>query len=230
MSTRDFFRHHVFHNLTLKLTSLVLAAGLWLAVSSSPPSEVAINVAIIFRNMPADLEISSENIPGAQIRVRGPEAMIRRLQASDIRAEIDLSDLKPGERERTFDLTHQISVPNRLTVSQVVPSEIHVAFDARATRSVPVQARVSGDFVHGYKIASVECDPASVEITGPEKQVASVTAASTDAIDVSGVIGHVSVARQAYVSDPLIQVVNPRSVRVTVTMEPENSPSQTQPK
>ena len=51
MSTRDFFRRHVFHNLTLKLTSLVLAAGFWLAVSSSPPSEVALNVPIIFRNM-----------------------------------------------------------------------------------------------------------------------------------------------------------------------------------
>jgi YbbR domain-containing protein len=224
MSARDFFRHHVFHNLSLKITALVLALGLWLAVSSSPPSEVAIDVAIIFRNMPSDLEISSEKIPSAQIRVRGPEAMIRRLQASDIRAEIDLTGIKRGER--TFDLTHQITVPDRLQVSQVVPSEIHVAFDTRATRSVPVQARVTGDLVHGYKIAGVECDPASVEITGPEKQVASVTAASTDAIDVSGVIGHLSASRHAYVSDPLIQVVNPRSVRVTVTMEPETSTTQ----
>ena len=55
MSTRDFFRRHIFHNLSLKMTALVLSAGLWLAVSSSPPSEVAINVAIIFRNMPPDL-------------------------------------------------------------------------------------------------------------------------------------------------------------------------------
>ena len=46
MSARDFFRRRVFHNLNLKITALALAAGLWLAVSSSPPSEVAINVAI----------------------------------------------------------------------------------------------------------------------------------------------------------------------------------------
>jgi len=228
VSTRDFFRRHVFHNLSLKITALVLSTGLWLAVSSSPPSEVAINVAVIFRNMPADIEISSENIPPAQIRVRGPEAIIRRLQASDVRVEIDMTGIKPGER--TFDLTHQVSVPDRLEVSEVVPSEIHVAFDTRSTRSVPVQPKVSGEFLHGYKIASIECDPASVEITGPEKQVSQVTAASTDAIDVSGVITHLSAARHAYVSDPLIQVVNPRSVRVTVTMEPETSPSKTQPK
>jgi YbbR domain-containing protein len=227
MSTRDFFRRHIFHNLTLKLTSLLLAAGFWLAVSSSPPSEVALNVPIIFRNMPANLEISSENLPSAQIRVRGPEAIVRRLQAADVSAEIDVTDIKPGER--TFDLTHQIHVPDRLTIAQVVPSEIHVSFDARATRSVRVEARFIGEAPPGYK-PKFQYDPAAVEITGPQKQVSTVQVATTDPVDITGVVGSLSVARHAYVSDPLIQVSSPRSVHVTVTMEPENSPSKTQPK
>jgi YbbR domain-containing protein len=226
MSTRDFFRRHVLHNLTLKVTSLLLAAGFWLAVSSSPPSEVALNVPIIFRNMPADLEISSENIPGAQIRVRGPEAIVRRLQASEVSAEIDVTDIKSGER--TFDLTHQIHVPDRLTISQVVPSEIHVSFDARSTRSVPVQARVIGEAPHGFT-PKFRYDPAVVEITGPQKQVGTVQVATTDPVDITGVVSTISVARHAYVSDPLIQVSSPGSVRITVTMEPENQPSKTQP-
>ena len=226
MSTRDFFRRHIFHNLTLKLTSLLLAAGFWLAVSSSPPSEVALNVPIIFRNMPANLEISSENLPSAQIRVRGPEAIVRRLQAADVSAEIDVTDIKPGER--TFDLTHQIHVPDRLTIAQVVPSEIHVSFDARATRSVRVEARFIGEAPPGYK-PKFQYDPAAVEITGPQKQVSTVQVATTDPVDITGVFGSLSVARHAYVSDPLIQVSSPRSVRITVTMEPENSPSKTQP-
>ena len=226
MSTRDFFRRHIFHNLTLKLTSLLLAAGFWLAVSSSPPSEVALNVPIIFRNMPANLEISSENLPSAQIRVRGPEAIVRRLQAADVSAEIDVTDIKPGER--TFDLTHQIHVPDRLTIAQVVPSEIHVSFDARATRSVRVEARFIGEAPPGYK-PKFQYDPAAVEITGPQKQVSTVQVATTDPVDITGVVGSLSVARHAYVSDPLIQVSSPRSVRITVTTEPENSPSKTQP-
>jgi len=226
MSTRDFFRRHIFHNLTLKLTSLLLAAGFWLAVSSSPPSEVALNVPIIFRNMPANLEISSENLPSAQIRVRGPEAIVRRLQAADVSAEIDVTDIKPGER--TFDLTHQIHVPDRLTIAQVVPSEIHVSFDARATRSVRVEARFIGEAPPGYK-PKFQYDPAAVEIKGPQKQVSTVQVATTDPVDITGVVGSLSVARHASVSDPLTQVSGPRSVRITVTMEPENSPSNTQP-
>lgn len=225
---RDFVRRHVLHNLSLKITALLLATGLWLAVASSPPSEVALNVAVIFRNMPANLEISSESIPSAQVRVRGPEAIVRRLQASDLRAEIDLTGIRPGEH--TFDLTHQISVPDRLEIAEVVPSEIHVVFDTRATRVVPVHGRIGGSFVPGYKVEKIDCEPASVEITGPENAVASIEAATTDPVDVTGVVGRISVARHAYVSDPLIQVTNPRSVEVTVTMEKEAVPSKTQTK
>ena len=225
MSTRDFLRRNVLHNLGLKFIALLLAAGLWLAVSSSPPSEVALNVTLILRNMPADLEISSEAVPIVQVRVRGPEAVVRRLQASDIRAEIDMTGVKPGER--TFDLTHQVSVPDRLEISEVVPGEVHLAFDKRSTRSVPVEPRVTGDSGRRFKIVT---EPPSVEITGPEKQVSSVASVTTDPVDITGVVGSLSVSRHAYVSDPLIQVTNPRAVRVTVTMEPAAPQSTTQPK
>ena len=117
MSARDFVRRLVFHNLALKVTSLALASALWLAVSSSPPSEVALNVPVIFRNVPANLEISSENIPSVQIRVRGPERIVRRLESTDVHAEVDVTGIRAGER--SFDLTKAIFVPDRLEVAQV---------------------------------------------------------------------------------------------------------------
>jgi YbbR domain-containing protein len=220
VSAREFVRRHVFHNLGLKLTSLVLATGLWLAISSSPQSEVALNVAIIFRNMPADLEISSENIPAVQIRVRGPERIVGRLQASAIRAEIDLSGMKAGEH--TFDLTKSIGVPDRLELAQVVPSEVHVSFDTRATRRVPVRPRVTGTPAPGYDIARVDPNPNEVEIIGPTKQIESVDSAITDPVDVTGVLDQITVVRPAYVSDPLIQVTDPNAVRITITMQKSN--------
>jgi YbbR domain-containing protein len=220
VSAREFVRRHVFHNLGLKLVSLLLAAGLWLGISSSPQSEVALNVAIIFRNMPADLEISSENIPGVQIRVRGPERIVSRLQPADVRAEIDLSGMKAGEH--TFDLTKAIGVPDRLELAQVVPSEVHVSFDTRATRRVPVRPRVTGIPAPGYVIARVDPDPNQVEIIGPSKAIESVDSAITDPVDVTGVLDQITVGRPAYVSDPLIQVTDPNAVRITITMQKSN--------
>jgi len=219
VSAKSFIGRHVLHNLGLKLTSLLLATGLWVAVASSPSSEVALSVPIILRSMPGELEVSSERIPEAQIRIRGPERIVQRLQAADVHVEIDLSGMKPGER--TFDLTRAISVPDRLEVAQVVPSEVHLVFDTRATRRVPVKPRVTGTFATGYEIGQIETDPANVELIGPKKQVDSIDEAVTDPIDVTGVLDRITVTRPAYVSDALIQVTDPQPVRITITMQKE---------
>ncbi|HXM19801.1 MAG TPA: CdaR family protein [Terriglobales bacterium] len=215
---RDFLHRYVLHNLGLKLISLVLAVGLWLAVARDPVAEVAVDVAIEFHNIPQNLEISSENIPKAQIRLRGPERVVHRLRPSDVYAEIELSGVKPGER--TFDLAaQQIHQPSELEVVQVVPSQFHLTFDTRLTRQVPVQPRIARTFASGYALERVEVDPPAITITGPKKHVEAVESAITDPLDVSGAINRATFVRHAYVSDPLVQVASPDPVRVTVIMQ-----------
>jgi YbbR domain-containing protein len=215
---RDFLHRYLLHNLGLKLISLVLAVGLWLAVARDPVAEVAVDVAIEFHNIPQNLEISSENIPKAQIRLRGPERVVHRLRASDVYAEIELSGVKPGER--TFDLaTQQIHQPSELEVVQVVPSQFHLTFDTRLTRQVPVQPRIARTFAPGYALERVEVDPPAITISGPKKHVEAVESAITDPVDVSGAINRATFVRHAYVSDPLVQVASPDPVRVTVIMQ-----------
>ena len=215
---KDFFQRHVLHNFGIKLLSPALAVGLWLAVASDPPAEVAVDVPIVFRNIPENLEISSESVPRSQIRVRGPQRVVRRLQPADIYAEIDLSGMKPGER--TFDLTaQQVHQPRELEVVQVVPNQFHLIFDTRLTRQVPVRPRAFGNFAAGYQIGRLEADPSSITISGPRQRVAAVEAAITDPIDASGTMERATFVRHAYVSDPLVQVMNPNPVRVTVIME-----------
>ena len=215
---KDFFQRHVLHNFGIKLLSLALAVGLWLAVASDPAAEVAVDVPIVFRNIPENLEISSESVPRSQIRVRGPQRVVRRLQPADIYAEIDLSGMKPGER--TFDLTaQQVHQPRELEVVQVVPNQFHLIFDTRLTRQVPVRPRAFGNFAAGYQIGRLEADPSSITISGPRQRVAAVEAAITDPMDASGTMERATFVRHAYVSDPLVQVMNPNPVRVTVIME-----------
>lgn len=214
----DFFRQYVLHNLGLKLISLALATGLWLAIAREPAAEVAVDTAIEFHNVPSNLEISSENIPKAQVRLRGPERIVRRLQGADVYAEINLEGVKPGER--TYDLTaRQIHRPQQLEVVQVVPSEVHLRFDVRLTRQVPVQPRIIGSFATGYRIGQVLVEPSTVLITGPQKRVEAVEAATTDPIDVTGNINRASFMRHPYISDPLVQVSSSDPVRITVIME-----------
>jgi YbbR domain-containing protein len=215
---RSFFQRIFVHNFWLKLVSLLLAIGLWMVVARDPIAEVEINVPIEFRNLPDTLEIDSASFTEAQIRVRGPGRVIHRLGVGDVRAEIDLADVQPGER--TFDLTgRQIRVPQDVQVVQIIPGQFHLSFDNRATRVVEVRPRVTGSFASGMRVAQVIADPPTIPIIGPRRRVDAVDAAITDPVDVSGVMTRASFVTQAYVPDPLIQVVHPTPIRVTVIME-----------
>lgn len=215
---RSFFQRMFMHNIGLKVVSLLLAVGLWLVVARDPIAEVEMHVPIEFHNLPDNLEIDSANFTEAQVRIRGPERLIHRLEPEDVRAEIDLAEVRPGEQ--TFDLTaRHVHVPQDLEVVQIIPGQFHLSFDNRATRMVEVRPRVTGNFASGVRVAQVVADPANVMITGPRRRVEAVDAATTDPVDVSGAITQATFVTQAYVPDPLVQVVHHIPIRVTVIME-----------
>jgi YbbR domain-containing protein len=214
-----FFRRSVLHNFGLKILSVGLATGIWFLVSpEEQPAEVALRAPVVFQHVPPQLEISTEIIPEAQVRVRGPERVVRDLQASEVHAEIDLSNAKPGER--TFDLTsQQVRHPSDVSVVQVLPSQLHLAFDTRLTRQVEIHPRVTGVFSDNEQVVRVDADPASVTITGPKRHVERIDSATTDPVDATGTRGSAVFTTNVYVSDPLVQVVQTGLIRVTVIVQ-----------
>lgn len=213
------FNRYVVHNFGLKLISLVLASGLWLMISrDEEPAEVAVRAPIVFQNVPAHLEISTENISEAQIRVRGPERLVRQIQARDVHAEIDLVGVKPGER--TFDLSaQQVRHPRELTVVQVVPSQLHLSFDTSVSREVEIHPHVTGNFPAGEQIVKIEADPPRIVISGPRQHIERIESATTDPIDATGTTSTGVFTTNVFVPDPLVQVTQATPVRVTVTVQ-----------
>jgi diadenylate cyclase len=215
---RDLLRRYVFANFGYKVISLGLAIALWWAVSHDQTAVVQLAVPIEFHRIPTNLEIASLNIPEAEVRVRGPERLIHQLRSQEVHVEVDLSDARPGER--TFDLTaQQVRLPQELQVMQVVPSQVRLTFDHMATRVVEVRPRVIGTMAPGYRIESVIPSPSTLMITGPEQRVNAVEAATTDPIDVSGVINRNTFVTNAFVADPLVQLAKPAPIHVTVITE-----------
>ena len=210
------FKRYVLHNFGLKVLSLLLATGLWFMIArDEQPAEVAVRAPIVFQHVPASLEISNEAIPEAQIRVRGPERMIRALRVNEVQAEIDLAGVKSGDR--TFDLTsHEVRHPRELQVVQIVPGQVHLSFDTRLTREVEVHPRVT--VATGEQIIKMDADPARITVSGPREHVEKIDAATTDLIDATGTRGTSVFVTNVYVSDPVVQVEQ-TTVRVTVVVE-----------
>src|SRR5512144_2186532 len=114
------YSRYVRHNLGLKLLSLAAAVLLWAAVAREPIAEVAVNVPIEFQNIPDPLEISSETLPEAQVRVRGPARVVRDMGRAGVHCVVDLTGFAPGER--TIELgPARVQTPANLHVTQVIP-------------------------------------------------------------------------------------------------------------
>ena len=161
-------RHLIFDHALLKLASLLIAILMWYGVAHDPVSEVSVRVPVEFSRPPKGLDYTSDVIPQAQVRLRGPARLVRELSPDSVHAVIDLQNATPGEH--TYDLTtSQIQVPHDIEVVQVTPTRLRMVFDQRITRQVPVKARVVGTLPAGYRIESITLDPATVTITGPAR-------------------------------------------------------------
>lgn len=215
-------RHFIFDHTLLKLMSLIIAILMWYGVAHDPVAEVSLRVPIEFSRPPKNLDYTSDVIPQAQIRLRGPARVLRELPVESVHAVIDLRDAVPGEH--TYDLTtEQIQVPHEVEVVQVTPSRLRLMFDTRATRQIAVKPRIVGTLPLGYRIQSVTTDPASLVISGPARHVNAVDDATTDTVDVTGVAGQASFETMAYLPDPLIHISGSSPIHVIVKTQRTSS-------
>ncbi len=115
-------------NVGLKLLSLALAAGLWVAFGGDNVTETVLQVPLEFRNVPANLAVFSEP-QTAQLRIRGPSRILRQARRSDFTLPVDLSSVT-GPGERTFPLVAEnVEVPAALEVVQLVPQEVKLTLE-----------------------------------------------------------------------------------------------------
>ena len=133
-------------------------------------------VPLEFQHAPGNLEISSDYPFQAQVTLQGPEHLMQELRPSQVHVMLDLEGAGPGEQ--TFDLSaSQVHVPHNIKVVQVIPAQFHISFDYRATRTVPVQPRVTGTLLSGLEMKPPVADPSQVTIVGPKRRVDTITSA-----------------------------------------------------
>lgn len=215
----SWFRRYVLHNLSLKVGSIAIAVLLWSAISNEPPVEVAFQSPLEFRNMPQALELSTEAPSVVQVRVRGPASTVRQLTAQDLAVSVNLGDFdNPGER--SYPLTAAaVKTPFGVKVVQIVPAQVRVRFEGRMQRDLPITPRIVGRFAPGYQLANFQVMPPSIRVVGPESHVAVLESATTDPVDVTGVIAKAQFWTNAFIPDPLVRIRDSQAVMVTIQME-----------
>ena len=194
-----------------KLLSLGIAYALWITIAREPELETSISVPIEFKNLPPDLDISSDVPDRVHLQVRGPSTRLTHDYLSDLAVVLDLSDGQPGERTFTIH-DWNANLPFGVAFDRAVPSQITLRFAQLLSRDVTIAPRYLKPPPQGYRVASYEFRPDKVRIRGPEDHVKRIEAVTTDPIDLSAVTGRAKMQVHINIGDPQVRLEAPRAV------------------
>jgi len=206
-------------NLGWKFLSLALAILLWYAIVGEPELATSVSAPIEYKNLPVELEMSSDVLDRVHLQVRGPSGKLHTTDLGNMSVVLDLASVhRPGERTFTIQQWN-VNLPSGVTLSRAVPAQVRVRFETRVSREVPVRVRYSAQPPTGYRIARQQVEPPTVRVIGPESRVNHIEAVQTDPIDLSTVVGESRFEVHTYVADSQVRLDSSPEVRVRVILE-----------
>ena len=214
-----YFRNLLLRNLQLKVVSLSLAVLLWVALNVEPKSEIGLKVPLEFRNSPQGVEVLGETNT-VDIRLRASSSIVKRIDASDVTASIDLSEWTQGER--TYSLgENNLTVPIGVAVTKITPNKIRLRFETTKRKIVKVNPRILGKPADGHVVTAIVCQPDKAELEGPASHLTALESVSTDSLDISGRSSTFSARLHLYIEDPLVRLAADQETQVEVTIVPK---------
>ena len=209
---------HPFRNFGLKVLAFSLGGLLWFTISGYE-IERRISVPVSYRNVPASFEMTGEQTDRVTVQVRGDDNVVSALTEGAIRVVVDLEGSQPGAN--TIPLrTDQVATPPRVDVLQIDPGTVTVMMERAGQIMVPVRPTLEGRPAPGFAVTQVTADPQRVTIAGPESRLVGRIDVVTERIMVEGRNGRFTQEVAVGVNNPRLRVQSPRTVRVTVTIEP----------
>lgn len=214
---RRWIRAALFDNIALKLLSMVLAVTVFLLVSTDRDREIVARIGVSY-TLPDDKVLVSDRIEDVRVTVKGPWQQLRRFDQREVdRINLDLRHVAGGEIALTPDM---VQLPSGLTVSQIEPRSVPIAFDRRIEKVLEVTGQVVGRPQHGYVVAEVKATPATVRVRGSETTLAALTTINTREVSVAG--QKESFVAETEVAPPQgieVQTISAVVLRVTVDEE-----------
>ncbi len=181
----------LFENLGLKLASLLLALLLYAHVVTDQEREAVVQIPIAAVGLADTLTSVGELPPRVAVRVRGKWKDLIRLNLTRPFLSIDLAGAKPGKFGTSItaeDIGKRAIPPElarQITVTEVLdPRTVDLVIEPKATRSLPVRARIVGTPALGYVLdRSPYVEPESVMVMGPARLVQEIDTLYTVAVD-----------------------------------------------
>ena len=203
-------------NLGLRVSAVLIAVFLWFFVTWQGQSEIALEVPVEFKGMPAELGVVSSSARTVTLNIRGQQRFMKNLSASDIRVPLDMSRAKQGEAVYNLG-KDDVRLPFAISATNISPSSIKVRLEEMISRDVPVQVHLTGEPARGA-VSSVLVEPKVVTIRGLRSEIRKVGKLRTEPLDISELTGTVTEDLELDISGTNIRPdVSKVRVKITVT-------------
>jgi YbbR domain-containing protein len=159
----------------LKVLAMVLAVTLFVLVRNDKDSSSGAYVKIVYK-LPDDRVLVSDPPTEVKVSARGPWTQLQHLERSLEPIHVDLTHIKGGDVHLDEDMLH---LPEGVRAASITPSDIHVEFEARIVREVPIQPLLEGEPAEGYRVAKVTALPSVVRVDGAKSAVEAIARAPT---------------------------------------------------
>ena len=207
----------VTRNLGWKLLSLAIAVVVWVVVANEPELSTFATVGVKYRNLPDDLEISSDPVSSVKLELRGPSGQLRGVGDGGASPEVILDMAKVQIGERTFPIGDgSVKLTRGVRLVRAIPAEVRLHFERHVERTVKVAPRFRDR--EGYDRVTESVKPDSIAVAGPASHVAAVETVLTDQVYVPARAGTFEYPVNTFVDDPFIRFPGVSRVTVTVTV------------
>jgi YbbR domain-containing protein len=179
-------RNLIVTNWGLKLTALVLAFILWLALMPEEKilSERTIPVPIETRNVPKDYELVEKPQGTVDVTFRASNRILNRITAADMSAVLNLEKATPSQEDYPLN-PDLIVAPPDVKIVRVLPNKVHLKLERSKEDMLEVQPVVIGKVKAGSNIDRIEIIPSKVFVRGPESKFKTKDKIRTSPIDVT---------------------------------------------
>ena len=203
-------------DIAIKVLSMVLAVTLFVLVRNDKDAQSGAYVKVIY-TLPEDRVLVSDSVPEVKVSVRGPWTKLQHLDRTLEPIHIDLTKVHTPDVRIDED---EIKLPAGVRVSSIVPSEVHVEFQPRVTRDVPVQPILEVQPADGYRVARVSADPTRVRVDGAKSAVDEIERVPTRPLRITDARGPVK-GEVALEAPPLhTRFADSTTVSVRVDVQP----------
>jgi YbbR domain-containing protein len=187
-AARRWLRALLFEDWTLKLLALGITLGLWYAVTTQrAPAQTRLRAVQLDFLLPEGVDIGNEPLDEVDITVEGSQSKLVELNARNLVARADLTDLSTGDRVlRLTDKNVLMELPEGVRIVNINPRSLTLHLEPLVERDIPVEARFEGDPPEGFVRGAVQVTPPSVRVRGPQSHVNAVERAFTETISLAG--------------------------------------------